>query len=336
MNHGPKQLYQTWKAAHPPLMAFERRGVRTVAEWQIDLRHELLNCLGEMPQRLPVEARQIDESDQGDYLRQKWALHTEPGFWLPFYLLLPKNIDDPRPAVLSIHGHGPGKSRNVGIVGSEAEAQMIARDREDFGLQAVQQGYIAFCPDMRGFGECVDDDHRDEPWSCRYSASRSIMLGRTLLGERIWDISRALDFLTARPDVDPERIACVGHSGGATAAQFASAIEPRIKVSVINAYLCMWDQSIYGVGHCNCNYVPNLARFAECGDIAALIAPRPLLVNNGSQDDIFPIGGARLAYETVRAAYHAYRSLNKTELYVGRDGHRFYPERTWPFLAKWL
>lgn len=338
MNHAPKRLYQAWHAAHPPVLAFERRGPQPTLEWQTGLRQKLLECLGEMPQPAPLDAQKLEESDQGDHLRQKWVIHTEADFWLPFYLLLPKNAQLPLPAVIALHGHGPGKSRPAGIADTPEESQVVFGGERDYGLQAVRQGYIALCPDMRGFGECVDEDHRgiQHKESCRFSAGRSIMLGRTLLGERVWDVQRAVDYLRSRSDVDTSRIACVSHSGGATVTLFATAIEPRIAVSVVSAYLCTWQRSIYGIGHCPCNYVPHLARFADCGDIAGLTAPRPQLIVAGAQDPIFPIDGVHAAYEAVQEVYRSLNVEDRLGLYVGPGDHRFYKTPVWPFLSRWL
>jgi cephalosporin-C deacetylase-like acetyl esterase len=337
MNHAPKQIYQSWMAAHPPKMAFATQHA-DVPAWQDSLRAEVWRCLGEMPKAVALNPQQIDEGDEGDHLRQKWVMQTEADFWMPFYLLIPKTLDTPRPAVISLHGHGPGKSRNVGMDDTEAEHEIIARNKENFGLQAVREGYIALCPDVRAFGECTDEDHIDGQFniSCRSSAGRSIMLGRTLLGERVWDVMRAVDFLTTHPNVDASRIACMGHSGGGTVTLFAVALEPRIQVAVVNAAFCAWGQSIYGTGHCPCNYVPDLLRYADCADLAALIAPRPLLINTGTDDPIFPLDGVYAAFMTTSAAYAQLGHSEQCELYVGDEAHRFYPERTWSFLQGWL
>lgn len=338
MNHAPKHIYLAWMDAHQPKMAYARSTESNVAEWQNALRTEVWNCLGEMPETVPMNPQQIDESDQGDHIRQKWVMQTEADFWMPFYLLLPKNLDSARPAVVSLHGHGPGKSRNVGIAETDAEREIIARNREDFGLQAVRQGYIAFCPDVRAFGECTDEDHIDGQYniSCRSSAGRSIMLGRTLLGERVWDVMRGIDFLYSLDVVKKDSIVCMGHSGGGTVTLFAAAVEPRINVAVVNAAFCVWDHSIYGTGHCPCNYIPNLMRYADCSDLGALIAPRPLLVNTGDIDPIFPLDGVYQAMMTVSGAYAMLDAAAQCELYVGEDHHRFFPERTWAFLGQWL
>ena len=338
VNHAPKHLYQAWRAAHPPTLAFARRGSQSTLEWQAKLRQKLLECLGEMPQPVPLDAQMLDESNQTDHLRQKWIIRTEADFWLPFYLLLPKSLHAPVPAVVALHGHGPGKSRPVGIADTPEEIETVFGGERDYGLQAVRQGYIALCPDMRGFGECVDEDHREihHNESCRFSAGRSIMLGRTLLGERVWDVRRAIDYLSSRADVDANRIACLGHSGGATVTLLATAIEPRISVSVVSAYLCTWQRSIFGVGHCPCNFVPHLARFADCGDIGGLAAPRPQLILAGQQDPIFPIDGVYAAYETVQGVYRSLDAEARLDLYVGPKDHRFYKAPVWPFLTRWL
>ena len=338
LNYTPKRLYQQWLADHQPTLAFERRGSQSTVEWQTGLRQKVVECLGEMPAPVSPDPHMLGESDEGDHLRQKWVIRTEADFWQPFYLLLPKNGDTPAPAVIALHGHGPGKSRTVGTADTPEEIEKVYGGEREYGLQAVRHGYIAMCPDMRGFGECVDEDHRQVNWneSCICSAGRSIMLGRTLLGERVWDVRRGIDYLSSRPDVDAKRIVCMGQSGGALVTLFASAVEPRIAASVVSGYLCTWQGSIFGVYHCPCNFVPNLARLADCGDIGGLTAPRPQLFVAAEKDHLFPIDGVHAAYEAVRDIYSSLGAEDRVELYVGPDEHRFYKKRVWPFLAHWL
>ena len=338
VNYSPKHLYQQWLADHPPMMTFEKRGTLSTVEWQIVLRQKVVECLGEMPAAVPLDPQMLEETDEGDHLRQKWVIRTEPNFWQPFYLLLPKNAQSPVPAVIALPGHGPGKSRPAGIADTPEEIEKVFGGERDNGLQAVRQGYIAMCPDMRGFGECVDEDHQHINWneSCICSAGRSIMLGRTLLGGRVWDVRRNIDYLVSRSDVDGRRIACIGQSGGAQVTLFAGALETRISATIVSGYLSTWQQSIYGVYHCPCNFVPNLARFADCGDIAGLAAPRPQLFVAAQSDHYFPIDGMYAAYETARDIYRSLNAEDRIDLYVGPGGHRFYKERVWPLLARWL
>ena len=119
-------------------------------------------------------------------------------------------------------------------------------------------------------------------------------------------------------------------------ALFAGALEPRLSVAVVSGYLSTWQQSIFGVYHCPCNFVPNLARFADCSDIAGLRAPLPLLFVAAQSDHYFPIDGMYAAYEATRVIYRSLDAEDRLELYVGPGGHRFYKKRAWPFLARWL
>ncbi|HWQ11456.1 MAG TPA: alpha/beta hydrolase family protein [Roseiflexaceae bacterium] len=335
--HAPKQLYLESLAARAPELAFAQRGDMPAAVWQSTLRARLAVRLGLNPAPAAPEARMLEETDCGDHLRQRWLLRTEAAFWLPLYLLLPKGAASPAPAVVAVHGHGPGKVHTAGVPGAP-QAEAAAADELDYGLQAVRRGYVALCQDMRGFGECVDEDHRgfSHGSSCTYSAGRSAMLGRTLLGERVWDVRRAIDWLAARPEVDGGRIACVGHSGGGTVTLLAAALDERIRAAVVSGYLCAWRSSLFGVPHCPCNFVPGLALDADCGDVGGLIAPRPLLATSGARDPIFPLAGVREAFATVSAAYTALGAADRAQLFVGQGEHRFFGEPVWSFLARWL
>jgi dienelactone hydrolase len=329
--HAPKQVYLERLAARAPELAFAHRGEVSAGAWQAALRERLAARLGATPEPIDPEAHLLEEADCGDHMRQRWLLRTEAAFWLPLYLLLPKGAAGHAPAVVAVHGHGPGKVHTAGLPDAP-EAESAAADELDYGLQAVRRGYVALCQDMRGFGECVDEDHGYGS-SCTYSAGRSAMLGRTLLGERVWDVRRAIDWLAARPEVDPARIACVGHSGGGTVTLLAAALDERIGAAVVSAYLCAWRRSLFGVPHCPCNFVPGLALDADCGDIGALIAPRPLLITSGASDPMFPLEGVRLAFATVAAGYAALGAEERAQLFVGAGEHRFFGEPVWPFLA---
>ena len=102
------------------------------------------------------------------------------------------------------------------------------------------------------------------------------MFGRTLIGERVWDIMRLIDYATTRREIDAGRIAITGNSGGGTISMFAAALDERIGVSVPGCYFCNHVQSIGSIHHCMCNYFPGMATLAEASDIAGLIAPRAL------------------------------------------------------------
>ena len=114
----------------------------------------------------------------------------------------------------------------------------------------------------------------------------ALLLGRTMIGERVWDTLRAIDAAAAFDDVDSRRVEAIGHSGGATTVVYASAIDDRIQGSIPSCYVCNMRDCIATIDHCEDNYLPGALRWFEMGDIAGLMAPRPMLVVAGRRDPI--------------------------------------------------
>src|SRR4029079_552490 len=117
---------------------------------------------------------------------------------------------------------------------------------------------------------------------------------------------RVVDYLQGRDDVDARNIGAMGISGGGMNVFFSAALDPRIKASVVSGYFCDWRHSILSIFHCTCNFVPGLLNLGELSDLAGLIAPRPLLVESGIRDDIFPIDAVK---QTVAKASRAWKAF---------------------------
>jgi dipeptidyl aminopeptidase/acylaminoacyl peptidase len=157
----------------------------------------------------------------------------------------------------------------------------------------------------------------------------ALLLGRTMIGERVWDVSRAIDALNCFPDVDTSRTGCMGNSGGGTITYFAACLEPRISIAMPSCYVCTFRDSIGRIDHCEDNYIPRALRYFEMGDLACLIAPRPLVVVAGRDDPIFPIAGVEEAFDTIRQIYAAAGAPDHCRLVIGDGGHRFYAAQAW-------
>jgi dienelactone hydrolase len=153
---------------------------------------------------------------------------------------------------------------------------------------------------------------------------------------RVLDAVRVVDYLQSRGDVDGDNIGAMGISGGGMHAFFSAAIDTRIKACVISGYFCDWRHSVLSIYHCTCNFVPGLLNLGELSDLAALIAPRPCLVEHGVRDHIFPIEHVKRTVEKARAAWTTLGAGDalQTDYFEGR--HRINGEPAYGFLAKHL
>ena len=160
----------------------------------------------------------------------------------------------------------------------------------------------------------------------------ALMLGRTLIGERVFDVDRGLDYLATRDDVDWSRVGVMGQSGGGTVSMFAAALLPRVRFAMPSCSFCTFRDSIMSIYHCADNYVPGLLRYAEMADVMGLFAPKPVVLVAGERDDIFPIQATRRAFADLEAIYEAAGAAGRCHLVVGSGGHRFYAEEAWPVM----
>ena len=113
----------------------------------------------------------------------------------------------------------------------------------------------------------------------------------------------------------------MGISGGGTVTLFSTAIEPRIRVALVSGYLNTFRDSVGSLAHCIDNYVPGILNWAEMYDIAGLIAPRPLFVESGEKDNIFPIAASIESFNRVREIYGVFGAADRIEQEVFPDEH---------------
>ncbi len=321
--------------------AFSGSSKEDFEKWQTVFRPELRRTLGldkieaSLPGYIPKAVKR-DSEDIGFAIRERWVLYTEPTVPLPFVLLRPKNITGKLPLVITPHGHGRNTELYAGIYHNEEERQSMIDGERDIAIQAVKQGYIAIAPTTRGFGETRTNEDRenDVKFSCRIQLMHDIMVGRTPIGDRVWDISRIIDWATANLPVDTTKIAVTGNSGGGTVTLFASACDTRITISMPSSYFCTFAGSIGTIAHCDCNYIPGILELGEMGDVAGLIAPRAFCAIHGEKDPIFPITETRKSFKHLQEIYAAAGAPDNCKLYVGPEGHRYYKAGAWPFVKK--
>ena len=289
------------------------------------------------------EPRQTEEIQFPGYVRQRIEIQTEPEVIMPFYALIPTSGKPPYPVIIATHGHGSGgKAAVVGDRADPAVSAAIDQYNYEYGVRFAQAGFITFCPDARGFGERQEAASQNDilDSSCLALNNMAFPLGQTVTGMWTWDIHRLIDYIESREDCDSQRIGCAGLSGGGLQTLWATALDSRIRSAIISGYLYGYKESLLDLHmNCSCNYVPHLYEYVDMGDIAALIAPRPLLVETGSRD---PLNGAsglanvESQMEIIRRAYTLLDVEDRLRHVIFEGEHRWHGVDATPWMAQHL
>ena len=266
------------------------------------------------------------------YRRIRFVFFSEPETPVPCYLLIPDTGKEKYPVAITLQGHSTGFHNSIGVIKYDRDKDY--QPRGAFGLQAVENGFIALCIEQRSMGERRPPNPADRGHNCCFQAHNAFMLGRTTIGERVHDISRAIDLLSNFEQCDLDKILITGNSGGGTASFYAACIDERIKISVPSCAFCPYDDSIMAMLHCGCNYIPSARRYFEMQDLACLIAPRKLAIVAGNLDDIFPIEGVKRGYETVKEIYAAAGVPENASLTVTPKEHWWCVDIVWPLIKE--
>lgn len=283
------------------------------------------------------------EQKQG-YKQIRFSFYSEEYVNVPCYLLVPDDIKagEKRPTVIVLQGHSTGFHNSIGEI-IYPEDKEYQEKRGHFAIEAVKEGYIALAIEQRGMGERSARNiknrrvHLGELPGCYYEQMTGILLGRTLIGERCFDIKCAIDMLANFNDIcDLDKVVVTGMSGGGTATYYSACYDERIKIAVPNSAFCPYPQSILNFYHCSCNYIPNAFRYFDMQDLACLIAPRNLVLVNGKKDPSFLIEGARRGFETIKSIYEEVGAKDNCKLIEENVGHDWCKDITWKEIKEGL
>jgi dienelactone hydrolase len=325
--------------ASKPAMSFASKDRPRARAWQKRARGKLVELLGGFPGRARLKPRVLDTRALGGYTREAIVFDSRPDLTVFGYLLLPRKAPTAVPVVICLPGHGRGCDDIVGIAEDGADRITRSGYARDFALQVVENGYAAFAIEQLGFGCRRDEAARRRgagQSSCQPSAGAALLFGQTMIGWRVWDVMRAIDYLETRPEIDRSRIATMGISGGGTISLFSAALDARIKAAVVSCYFNTFRDSILSLSHCIDNYVPGILNYFEMYDVAGLVAPRGLFIESGSRDPIFPVEGSREAFQKARAIYSAFRAGDKLGFEVFEGEHVFHGKGAFEFLRSSL
>lgn len=272
-----------------------------VTKWQRGVREKLAKLLAidDLARAtIPLDTVELSREKHDGYELIEIELRSTPGRKIRALVTVPGNSDDekssrksPYPAVVCIHGHG-GTRRSV------HDATSIYKG---FAAKLGANGYVTIATDV-GQHEIYEE-------------------GRTLLGERLHDLRRCVDWLVAREDVDAKRIGCAGLSLGGEMAMWLGAMDERIEATVSAGFLTIMDQMEQN--HCMCWKIDGLRDIADFADIYSLTAPRALLFQNGEREPLtqFWVPLAKQAFRDVRRTYVDLAKPDRVELDIHGGAH---------------
>jgi dienelactone hydrolase len=327
-------------AALPRQMGFQARTRPDAEAWQKRLRAKVTELVGGFPAaRQPLRPVTLETRSFPGYTREKVVFDAHQGVSVLAYVLVPTNARRPAPVMICVPGHGRGVDDIVGIDDQGRDRTDKAGYQHDFAIQVAEAGMAAVAIEPLGFG-CRRDPRAARQSlsrsSCNPSAGGALLVGQTMVGWRVWDVMRAVDYIATRSDLDATRVGCMGISGGGTITLFATALEPRLKAALVSGYLNTFRDSIGSLSHCIDNYVPGILNWAEMYDVAGLIAPRSLFAESGERDNIFPVAASRESFDRVRDIYRVFGAEHQFDFEIFPDEHAFWGRRGIPFLVRQL
>lgn len=309
-------------------------------DWRVTLRARFIEALGGFEDtRGDLQPRELERTDCGDYIRERVEITTVDSLRMPMYMLLPKERKGKLPVVIGCHGHGCGSKAAVGLLPDGSAGADEAEVHHQFAVSLVRRGFAVIVPELIGFGDRrLEQEPVESPSanSCFPIGVYLLMLGRTIAGLRIQETMAAIGYVPERSELDASRIGIFGLSGGGLVAAFTAALDERIGAAVVSGYTNTFRDSILNRRHCIDNYVPGLLRDAEMADWIGLIAPRPLFIEAGRNDELFPLHGTEEAVANLRRIYAAAGAGERLGFQVFEGGHEISGEASYPWLERQL
>lgn len=324
-----------------------------IESWKADTRQFFKEKLSYSPETVPFNEEIVEEEDFGEYTRLKLYFQSAPDCTIPAYLLIPKGLEKPAPAVVMLHDHGAmfywGKEKMVEHKVIHPVLNEFTRKCYDGKYPAselARRGYVVLVTDCLFFGERrykLENERRFKKeldkfeyesveYINKYNSIENQIVeaevvkgfyyaGWTFAGVRMWDDMASVSYLCSRPEVDSSRIGCVGLSMGGHRAGWLAAMDDRIKCSVVVCWMArykeMIEQRITNIAWMWA--VPGIYDDLDYPDIVSLAAPKPLMVQHGKKDDLFPNETGQQAIETIRKVYAKAGFENRfvSEIYDG-------------------
>ena len=299
--------------------AYWRMRVDSATPPSVVTRDRLAELLGRLPERVDADLEVLDVEQRDGYRVERIVFDAEAAMSVPALVLVPDGAEtgEPRPAVLAVHGHGTTKDTISALGGSGGTPDV------DYAHRLAAAGLVVLAPDLRGFGERSDwtpDDH----YHCDVDLVNAVIVGTTPLALNLWDMARGIDVLQALPYVDRGRIGVCGWSYGGTIALFLAAWDERIAAALVSCYLASIASSHRIPWNlCGSQVLPGMVDELDHASLAALVAPRALIVESAEDDLIFPVESARASIAAARPSYEEGGASERIAHFVVDGDHRF-------------
>jgi dienelactone hydrolase len=306
-----------------------------VKSYRTEVRKKVLELLHYDPPPVPPAAEVVSRWEYSDYIQERMVFATTPWFRVPAYVLIPKGRKGRRPGIVDLHSHGGmfvfGKEKVMPVPGGEHPSLTAYRETNYQGqstsLALCRRGYVVVAIDCFYFGErralFAGDLEKYGPDRSKYSVeavaalnrraeesegilARSLFwAGTTWPGVAHWDDIRTVDYLASRPEVDPGRIGCLGISMGGDRTDYLAGLEDRIKCAVSVGWMSTLRPMIrkHVDTHSYIHFLPGLTHFLDLPDLIGCMVPKPLMVQQCSQDALYPLEGMQQAVKRIAAIY---------------------------------
>jgi cephalosporin-C deacetylase-like acetyl esterase len=284
-----------------------------------EVKHAFKQSLGELPHSTANRVEITKTLDQGTYLIDNVFIESLPDLYISANFYYPKDCVEPRPAVLLLCGHAPEGKANVTYI--------------SFCVEAVSNGFCVLVIDPLGQGERKVENLKENAADTYFSPVRAhcfIDQQLSLMGEQavqymMWDNIKGLDYLLSRKEVDPERVAVSGNSGGGTMAAFMGVFDDRIKAVAPSCYITELYALIRRILAQDCEQcLPNFMKYGlNLSDLVTAAAPKPYFIGTALVD-FFPIDGARDAYVEAKHMYRLLDKVDNLDIYTAAQGHGFW------------
>ncbi|MGZ0168090.1 MAG: alpha/beta hydrolase family protein [Planctomycetales bacterium] len=268
--------------------------------------------LDPLPAKTPLEPVVVGTVEHEDIVVERVHFQSRPGLYVTGNFYRPKEQTGPLPAILYVCGHGRVKKGDISY-GNKTHYQ-------HHGAWFARNGYVCLTIDTVQLGEIEGIHHGTYKHGRWWWNSR----GYTPAGVEAWNCIRSLDYLQSRNEVDGERIGVTGRSGGGAYSWWIAALDERIKCAVPVAGITNLQNHVVDgcvEGHCDCMFMVNTYRW-DYAQVAALVAPRPLLISNTDKDRIFPLDGVVDVYSKVRRIYELYGKRDHIGLQITEGPHK--------------